>query len=89
MNTEGKKHTDYYISLLAILGFGLFMTFGFSYEARWQMLSILLTGFFYVVWGVLHHFINHDLTLKIVIEYIVIGSLGIALVFFLLKGAIF
>ena len=89
MSTEGKKHTGYYIGLLAILGFGLFMTFGFSYGARWQMFSILLTAFFYIAWGMLHHFINHDLTLKIVIEYILIGSLGITVAFFLLKGGLF
>ena len=45
-----------------------------------------LIALFYVIWGILHHFINHELNKKIVVEYILIATLGVAIMFFLLKG---
>jgi hypothetical protein len=36
----------------------------------------------------LHHAGNHTITAKIVIEYILIGSLGLTVILFLLKGGL-
>lgn len=81
-----KKHTGYYLSLLLILALGIFLAMQLSYDRKLQMSIILLTSIFYVGFGILHHFIHHDLTAKIVIEYILIGSLGVTVILFLLKG---
>jgi len=89
MNHRVKSHIGYYIGLFAILGLGLVGTIAVFYDTRLQMLSIFLTAFFYIAWGILHHLINHDLTAKIVVEYVLIGSLGVTVVFFLLKGGLF
>jgi len=89
MRQRSNDHIIYYISLSVILGFGLLITIAVSNHTRLQMLSIFLTAFFYIIWGILHHLINHDLTAKIVVEYILIGSFGVTVVFFLLKGGLF
>ncbi len=82
------SHIAYYISLIAILAFGFFLVFTASANRQLQMLIITLTTIFYVFWGILHHLINHDLNAKIVVEYVLIGSLGLTLIFFLLKGGL-
>ncbi len=81
------SHVGYYVSLIAILLFG-FILASLSSDKHLQMVIVILTALFYVIWGILHHLINHDLTAKIVVEYILIGSLGLAAVFFLLKGGL-
>lgn len=81
-----KKHLGYYISLIAILSFGLVLVFLTDNDPKMQSLVILLTVFFYVLWGIVHHLINHELTLRIVIEYVLIGALGLSILFFVLAG---
>ncbi len=78
----------YYLSLFLILAIGLFLALYTSYDKALQMAMIVITGFSYVVWGIIHHLIQHDLHPKIVIEYILIGSLGMTIVLYLLKGGI-
>lgn len=81
-------HIGYYISLIAILIFGFLLVSLFSSNKQLQMVAVVLTTFFYVVFGIFHHLINHDLRAKIVIEYVLVASLGLAVVLFLLKGGI-
>lgn len=83
-----KKHIAYYISLILILSFGLFLIGLASPDIKAQAFIILLTVFFYILWGIFHHLINHELTAKIVVEYVLIGLLGIAVLFFVLVGGI-
>lgn len=80
------EHILYYISLIVILALGAFLIYSVSPNKQLQMLIFIVMAFFYVIWGVLHHFINHEITGKIVVEYILIATLGVAIMFFLLKG---
>ncbi len=80
-----KKHFPYYLSLIAILGVGV-ATLYFSSDRSFQMVVLTITIFFYVFWGIIHHYLNHDLTAKIVVEYVLMGALGEALVFLIVKG---
>lgn len=52
------------------------------------MLAVVITSLFYVGWGILHHFVHHDLNAKIVVEYVLIGSLGMTVVLFIIKGGL-
>lgn len=85
MYTCFKTNIGYYFSLALILILGFFLSQEFSYEPQIQLLIIVMTACFYVLWGILHHVIHHDLNAKIVIEYVLIGSLGMSLMLFLLK----
>lgn len=80
-----KKHFAYYLSLLVILGTG-FSAFYFSPDRSFQMLIFTLTVLFYVIWGIFHHYLHHDLTAKIVVEYTLMGAIGEAVVFLIFKG---
>ena len=83
-----KSHLAYYIFLTIILGAGLLGAYLSSPNRQLQMAIVVLTTLSYVAFGILHHFLNHDLNTKIVIEYTLIGSLGLSLVFFLMKGGL-
>lgn len=83
-----KNHSGYYISLILILALGFFLAYISAPYKQIQMVVIILTTFFYVFWGILHHLINHDLNAKIVVEYVLMGSLGLSIIFFLLKGGL-
>lgn len=86
MGNSAKKHFEYYLPLVAILFLGFFLALATSYNRQFQTIIILSTVFCYAVWGILHHLLHHDLTLKIMIEYVLIGSLGLTIVLFLLNG---
>lgn len=78
------EHTFYYISLVAILSLSFLLAYS-STDRGFQIGVIIATTFFYVLWGILHHLMNHDLHAKIVIEYILIGAFGLAVIFFVLS----
>lgn len=82
-----KNHTGHYLSLIAILVTGYFLAI-VTPDRQFQFLIVAFTTFFYVGWGIFHHLIHHDLGAKIVVEYVLIGSLGLTLILFLLKGGL-
>ena len=77
------KHSAYYIFLIVILVLGFLLAYNSS-NRSFQIGAVIVTTFFYVLWGIIHHLINHDLNVKIVIEYILIGVFGLTIIFFLL-----
>ncbi len=81
-----KKHIGYYLSLLAIFTTGFLLTVYTSPNLNLQKLTVTLTIIAYVLWGIFHHFINHELTKRIVIEYSLIGLLGLSILFFVIEG---
>lgn len=85
MKKNLKKHLLYYVSLFSIFFVGFILTL-FAPDLKSQSLIIVITIILYVVWGILHHYINHELTLKIVVEYSLIGLLGVSILFFVMSG---
>lgn len=80
------KHFGYYISMLLIFFLG-FLASIVSYPNLPLVFTVLvITVVFYVIWGIVHHKINHDLSPKIFLEYLLIGFLGISLIFFIIVG---
>ena len=78
------SHIGYYISLVVIFVFVFLLVSLFSPNKQMQMAVIMLTALSYCAWGILHHFINHDLHAKIVVEYILIGIVGVTIILFIL-----
>ncbi len=78
------EHTIYYASLIIILSLSFLLAYSSS-DRSFQIGVIVATTFFYVLWGIMHHLMNHDLNMKIVIEYILIGAFGLTIIFFLLS----
>ena len=85
MKKHLQKHHIYYVSVLCVQLLGLYLTYLTSFDFRLQMLVVILVTFIYTGWALLHHYVEHDLTSKIVIEYLLMGCFGITIVFFLLR----
>ena len=89
MNLSRKKDVEYFVTLLAILSIGSFFIFLASPNKDLQFLLIFLMTSFYVIFGIIHHLVNHDISASIVLEYLLIGGLGVSILFFFLKGGLF
>ncbi len=59
----------------------------FSYERAFQMAVAIGLALAYVAWGIIHHAIHRDLHLSVVIEYVVVASLGLVVMLSLIFRA--
>jgi hypothetical protein len=78
-----RRHTWYYTSLFLILIASVVLVLQANGDTSMQMLAVVMAGFFYALWGIIHHYREHDLSAKIVLEYVLISSLGMTAVYFL------
>jgi hypothetical protein len=78
------RHLPHYLPLLGLLLAGFLGLVLFSYDQSFQIIVAIAVAVFYVVWGVIHHLIHKDLYLAVVIEYLVVASLGLVIVFSLI-----
>lgn len=83
-----RKHLFYYIALIMMSGLSIFLVEKLNFSKQEQFLVVVFLGFFYALWGVLHHVLHHSLRLRIMLEYIAFAMLGIAVTVFILKGII-
>ncbi len=74
-----KSHSRYYLAftLVQLLGLGLVLLA--SGNKQVQLIAVFGTTLFYFLFAIVHHLLDHDLTLKIVIEYALIGCLGLVI----------
>ena len=79
-----KLHFGYYISLIVILVFGFLLVLLASPNRKLEIAAAILTTLLYIFWGIVHHLINHDLHAKIVVEYVLVGILGLAMIILIL-----
>lgn len=89
MKKNNGRDLEYYISLSLILGLGLLFVLLASPNKDLQFVLTTLTTLFYILFGVVHHMVNHDISLGIMLEYLLIGALGLSILFFFLKGGLF
>lgn len=71
-----KEHLGHYLVLLFILSFGAFAFVYFQRFPQSQIVSLFLTASFYVLWGIIHHYLEGDLHLRIIFEYLAVALLG-------------
>ena len=89
MNIKSRNiDLEYYISLIFILSLGLFSIILAAPNKNLQLILVLLTTLFYILFGMVHHLINHDLSIRVMVQYIIIGGLGVTVIFFFLKGGL-
>lgn len=70
-----KTHIMHYaiLATILIIGFGSILIF--SSGKQIQLFLIVATTILYAFWGIIHHYMEDELNLKIVIEYILIALL--------------
>lgn len=74
-----KNHMLYYLSLIVMLSLGFSLIYMRTDSPQIQKVAFMLTAFCYVLWGIVHHLVHHDMSVRVVLEYVLIGALGIAL----------
>ena len=84
MVKQVKKHLGYYVSLIAINTLGVILTALLAFDHRMQLAVVVLMTMFGTAWALIHHHLEHDLHPKIVVEYVLMGCLGISIAFFLI-----
>lgn len=71
--------------LLIILLGGSTMFFLTAGNTALQTMVGIVTAVSYIIWGIIHHALEGELHPKIVIEYILIGSIAIMLILTILQ----
>jgi len=79
-----KDHLTHYLILLSIFAFGIFFFLYFSYNRSIQAWCVVMTSVSYFLWGMVHHYLEKNLYLKVIIEYFLVALLGAGLVISLL-----
>lgn len=82
-----KTHSQHYLVLLVILNLGIGLFYFFRFNPIYQVMIVLATSLTYVLWGIIHHWLEGDLHLKIVLEYFLLALLADLLIFSLLFRA--
>lgn len=77
------KHVLYYAVFIGCEFMGLLLLLFTAGEKNLQLLVVLSMTLFYIFWTIMHQYIHHHLMFKIVVEYVLIGSLGLVLSWFL------
>lgn len=81
-----KTHFFHYLIIVGILLLGVVSIIFFPIGKELQFAIVTILGLFYLCYGILHHHLEHDLTIKIVVEYVLIAFLVIGLFVFVRGG---
>ncbi len=85
MKQTFKNHVWYYISLSLLLLLGCILIVVSANQPQIQAAAVVMTAFFYAFWGIIHHVLHHDISAKVVIEYVLIASLGVSLTLLVMR----
>lgn len=69
-----------YTLLAALSGIYLLSIFRFQNTPKYLLLSTLIFGLIYIMWGIFHHVRSHNFHGRIVLEYFLVAFLGVAIV---------
>ena len=78
-----RKHFLYYVLFILLQLVGLVLVLLTAGDKGIQLIAIILTTCTYIVWALAHQYIHHSLTAKIVIEYCLVGALGLTVSLFI------
>ncbi len=70
-------HVFHYIILVMIITGGLSAFFSFRNYPMIQLLIGITTSLLYAVWGMVHHLVDRDLSIQIIIEYLAVAIFAI------------
>ncbi|KKU83730.1 MAG: hypothetical protein UY10_C0003G0061 [Microgenomates group bacterium GW2011_GWA2_47_8] len=76
-----RAHVFHFIVLFAIILGGGFVFWYAQGMRELQIATGIITVLGYVIWGIVHHAIQGDLHRKVVVEYVLLGSIAIILLF--------
>jgi len=81
-----KKHFWYYAFFLILQFFGFILVVFTAANKQLQIFALVVTTAIYIAWALLHQQLHHSLTKKIVVEYVLVGVLGLTISLFLFNA---
>lgn len=78
------KHLSHYAVLFGILLAGFAGLILFSYDKAFQVATALALVLSYASWGIVHHYLDKELRIETVVEYLVVAILGFVIIFSLI-----
>jgi hypothetical protein len=81
------RHLPHYTSLVAILLAGTILFIIFSYSSYLEAAIAISLALSYVTWGIIHHYLHHDLHFSVFVEYVAVAALGLVIIFSLIFRA--
>ncbi len=69
------RHSLDFFLLALILALGLGGLIFFRFEVASQIAVVAIMAVFYVLWGILHHLHDQNLTVRVILEYISMAAL--------------
>jgi hypothetical protein len=82
MLQDFRTHVNHYAVLMAGIMLGLWALIRWRYIPQMQLWVILAMAAGYVLWGVFHHLLIKDLSVKIMLEYVLIAALFVSVFWF-------
>ena len=88
MSLQDKKYKiiEYTVLLVGIAVYAFLFLYLYRDSNSMRLLITALAVLFYIMWGVVHHYLEKRLTIEIAFEYILIGVLTFLLVLVSLSG---
>ena len=74
------KHSGEYTILSILAAFYLTAILYFKSNPQYLLFATMIFGIFYVFWGIYHHLKNDYFQIKIVLEYLLVATLGVAII---------
>ncbi len=71
-----REYGWHYLILVAIFGLAVLGIIGFSSSQLATQIVVIGLVIAYILWGIGHHLIKKDLTVFIVLEYVLVGLLA-------------
>jgi hypothetical protein len=78
-----KHHSFLYFIEFGIIGSGFAFLLAFPLNFYHQLTVVGISLLLYIIVGLLHHRMHHDINMKVVLEYILLSALVFALFVFL------
>jgi len=75
------KDLPHYLSLFGVLGAAIIAFLVFWYDRQFQFYVGVATASAYFTWGVVHHYLHHDLDIFVLVEYATVALLGVVVLF--------
>ena len=82
---KAKLHILHFGVLLAGLLIGVMYFYIYRYDRIYQFYAVVLSVAYYVLWGILHHYLEDRFDFHIILEYVLIGGV-VTLLFALVLG---
>ncbi len=77
MTPEHRLHLVHYLVLIFILVLGFVLFMYFRYQPLKQLLIITVVDAAYLLWGIIHHYLEERLSWGVVTEYLLAGTVAL------------